>query len=161
MAIPKALVDRSAQVDRPGRELEVFECPADVAGSNVEEPACVLVGESQVSKCVDHHVSQRRRLGRQLVQPDLPWDLIAVLGAPSLSQDHQTLSERRPRYLPEDPLLEVDRLEDRAMHEQHLGSAEKQVTVVLERVMEAPQDAALRLRGEVHEGVAADQEIET
>jgi len=44
--------------------------------------------------------------------------------------------------------------------EQHLGSPEKQVAVVVERVVEPGQNPTLRLGGEVDERVPADEQIE-
>ncbi len=160
-AVPEALIDRAAKVDRPGRELEVLEGAADVAGSNVQEPAGVLVGEGEIAKRVDHHVREGRCFGRQLIEANLPAGVIAVLGVRALRQDHQALAQGRPRNLPEHALLDIDRFEDRAMHEQHLRATEKQIAVVLEGVVEARKDAALGFSGEVHERVPADQEVQT
>src|SRR4029077_415742 len=67
-AVARALIDRSAQVYRPLRELEVFESPADVAGANAKQPAGMLVGESQVAEGIDNHVGEGRCLRGQLVQ---------------------------------------------------------------------------------------------
>jgi hypothetical protein len=57
-------------------------------------------------------------------------------------------------------VLEVDRGEQRAVREQALGLPEEQHAVLGEREVEARQDTALHLRGEVHERVAADQQVD-
>src|SRR4051794_20628371 len=46
------------------------------------------------------------------------------------------------------------------MRDEHLGLAEEQVAPRVQREVEAPQDARLRLRIEVHERVAARQEVD-
>ena len=71
------------------------------------------------------------------MQAELPVRLVGRLGAAGLGEDHQAFSQRGPRNLLEDPLLEVERLEDRAVHQEHLGAAQEQVPVVVERVVEA------------------------
>ena len=64
------------------------------------------------------------------------------------------------RQLPEHPVLEVGRGEQIAMRRHHLGPPEHEDAAVAERELEVAQDPLLRLRGQVHQGVAAHQQVE-
>jgi hypothetical protein len=57
-------------------------------------------------------------------------------------------------------VLQVDRLEQPVAAEQHLGPAEEEDAARDQRQVEAVQHAFLRLGVEVHQGVAAQQEVE-
>src|SRR5260370_34713463 len=106
--------------------------PAEVAGSNVEEAAGVLVGEREVAKRDDHHVRKGRCFGRQLMEANLPADVIAVLGASALRQDNKPLSYVRPRVLSQNPSLNGKRFGDRGMNERHLSADAKPTSVGVE-----------------------------
>src|SRR4029077_2332490 len=64
------------------------------------------------------------------------------------------------RDLAEDPLLQVDRDEERVAPKKHLGLAQEQVALFTQGVMEAGPDARLGLGLEIHQGVAADQQVD-
>jgi hypothetical protein len=55
---------------------------------------------------------------------------------------------------------EVDGREEPVVREQHLGLAQEQQAGRVERVVQPAEDARLRLGGEVHEGVAAQQQVD-
>ena len=50
-------------------------------------------------------------------------------------------------------------MEHRGVAEEHLGAAEHQVAAAVHREVEAPHDARLCLRVEVHQGIAAEQQV--
>ena len=64
------------------------------------------------------------------------------------------------RRLAEYAMLDVDRREEVALIEQHLGFAEHQESAVFQREVETREDARLRFGGEIHQGVPADKEVE-
>jgi hypothetical protein len=58
----------------------------------------------------------------------------------------------------EDPVRQLERPEQLAVGEQHLGLAEHEHALLVQREGEALEDPGLRLGREVHEHVAADQQ---
>jgi hypothetical protein len=58
------------------------------------------------------------------------------------------------------PRLEINRRKQVAMSQQHLRLAYKQKTFILEGKVEASQDACLGFSIEIHQGIAAYQQIE-
>ena len=119
-----------------------------------------MVGADQHTERVDHDLRVRRSLGCQLAHAQLADDVIGGFAAPGLRQENQPFLKLEPRHLREDSLPQVDRGEQRGMGEKHLGPTQKKVPLVVQRVMEPRQDPTLRLRREIDERVAADQEVE-
>jgi hypothetical protein len=63
-------------------------------------------------------------------------------------------------HLHKDAVLEVQRSEQVRPREQHLRPAQEQVAVVIEGKVEAGQDAVLGLGVEIHQRVAAHQQVQ-
>ena len=57
-------------------------------------------------------------------------------------------------------MLQLDRAEQVAVRKEHLGAPEEQAAVLLQRVAELAEDASLCFGREVHQGVAAGEQIE-
>ena len=98
-----------------------------------------------------------QRLVAQLVEAVLGLPLAggtgsAPDGAPGCDVGGRTLRKM--------PALEVDRREQVAVAEQHLGLAEEQHAAVGEREVEPGEDPGLGLGVEVHQRVAADQQVD-
>ena len=72
----------------------------------------------------------------------------------------QALANARVVHLDENAVLEIYGAEQVGVRKQHLRFSEKQQTVLVQREMKAGDDARLRLGVEVHQRVAADEQIE-
>ena len=116
-----------------------------------------MVAAHQYPLCIDDELRVWNSFGRKLAHAQLSRHVVGRLQAPRLRDQHQPFPEREPCHLREDALLLVDRVEQRAVRQQHLGPPQEQVTVVIQRVMKSSQDLALHLGREVNERVAADQ----
>ena len=73
---------------------------------------------------------------------------------------HARRQARAARRLAEDPALEVDGGEHVAVRDHHLRLAEHQRPVIAQREVEVAQDPALGLRVEVHQRVAAEEQVD-
>ena len=153
-------VDRGSQVDRPVGDVQVPQCAADVIRVDREKLAGHQVGADQDAKHVYDQLRVRRSLGGQLAHAKLPGHVVGGLGIARLSKHHEPLAKLQPGHLGEDVLLHVDRREQPGVAEDHLGPAQKQISVVVQRVVEPGQDPALRLRREIDECVPADEQVE-
>src|SRR5262245_4400840 len=62
--------------------------------------------------------------------------------------------------LHKDAMLDVDGFEQLGSGSKHLGPAQKEISRRIESEVEPREDARLQLRVEVHERIAADQQVE-
>src|SRR5438132_12997307 len=69
-------VERRPEVDRPVRELEIFQGSTEVGRRDLKQHACELVGRDQGTLRVDHDLRERRPLGHELADPKLPGDVV-------------------------------------------------------------------------------------
>ena len=74
--------------------------------------------------------------------------------------DADAVAHRRADDLVEDPPLDVRRAEQVGVRDEHLRLAQHEHAVVVEREVEPAQDPRLRLGVEVHERVAADEQVD-
>jgi hypothetical protein len=73
---------------------------------------------------------------------------------------HQAVPQRRADHLAEHPALEVDGPEQVGVRDEHLRPAEQQVAPGIEGEVESLEHARLRLGVEVHERVAAGEQVD-
>ncbi len=158
-ALGGRLLDGGPQLDGPVRHLEVLERPADVARAEAEEPVGAPVGRHERAVGPQHGLRRRRRVQRLVPQPDGGRVQVRrhraaerVARRPPLRRGAADLAEEAP--------LELERLEQVRVREQHLGLAEEQHAARLEREVQAPHHVRLRLGVEVHERVAAQQQVD-
>src|SRR5258708_5269611 len=78
-----------------------------------------------------------------------------------LSNQHEAFPADFLRDFRENPPSRIHGNEGTAVREEHLRLAQKQKTALLQRKMEPSEDSGLRFRVEVHERVAAGQQIDT
>src|SRR5690606_12447789 len=155
-------VDVRAQLSRAVGQLQVPEGPADVAQGEPELRACRAVdgGDGPVEVQAHHRVRHR-------VEHQLPY-LLASLG--TVNRRPHAVPKPDPGQLvrdgatagapPEEALAHTGDLEPVAVGEQHLGLTEEQVASLVESEVEPVHDLRLRLHVEVHQRVAAYQQIE-
>src|SRR5439155_9900716 len=121
----------------------------------------LLVGEHDRVARVDHRLRHRDAVDRELAQPDLARHAVPGLVIAGLGEDHQAIAQVDLRGLHEDAVLQVDRTEHAGVHKEHLRPPQEEEARVVEREVETGEDLALGLEVEVHEGVAAHEQVET
>ncbi len=159
-AVSVCLVDHRTEVERTVRNLEILQRPADVGGDHAEGRARPPVDRDDESPRVDHDVGDRQRVGHEFADARVAHHLAGRFHVPGLGENDEAFAERVFRDFAEDPLLEVDRSEELAPAQQHLGLTQEEVAILGERVVEARQDLGLRLRFEVHERIPGNQQID-
>ena len=85
--------------------------------------------------------------------------MILRLAGTGLREDQQPVAQVELGNLGKDAVLELDRPEDRIPGEQHLGLAQEHKALLRQCVVEPGKYPALGLRLEVHQAVAADQQV--
>ncbi len=76
-----------------------------------------------------------------------------------LRHKQKPFSQRNFGYPGEDAPLQIERHKQTGVRKQHFGLAQHQKALGLERKMKAIQDVVLRLGIKVHQGVAADEQV--
>src|SRR5262249_8071478 len=76
-----------------------------------------------------------------------------------LDSIHQTTARDTPCQLSKDTPPQIYRCKGIRVCKQHLSTSQYEEAIVVQTEMKAGQDAVLRLRIEIHERVAADQQI--
>ena len=159
-ALAHRLVDRPAQLARLLRELELVQRAPDLLGPDAEQRARRQVGERQRAAARHDELRVRPDLERRVAAGAVDLHGGSGSGVPVRHAGDARLERRAAVELAEDPPLEVDRREDVAVRDHHLRLAEHQQAVVAQREVEVTQHATLRLGREVHERVAADQQVQ-
>jgi hypothetical protein len=144
------------QLDGTVGHLEVLERTSDVVGGDSEEGPRLLVGEAENAFPIHHDLGHGAGVERHVAQPHLRLPARRLLGE---GLRHESFARAR-RGLGEDPVLEIDRLEERRPRQHHLRAAQEEVPLGQEREAEARQHPGLRLRVEVHERVPAGEQVE-
>ena len=158
-ALDLGLLDVATQLERTVGDLEVAERAADVARGHAEQVLGLPVDHRDQSVRADHDLRERcgeQRLGAEGVQT----------GGLGPGRGRRQLAEQRPvlrdvaHRSAEHPALQVDGREQRTVAQQHLRLPQQQHPGGAEGEVEAAEDARLGLGGEVHQGVAADEQVD-
>ncbi len=149
------LLDVRTQLDGVRRDVEGAQVAAELGVAQSEHRSGPLVRRHQSTVDADHQLGNGRQLRRRGLQ----------LFDGSCRGRHRRRQLRRPDAgrlgrRPEDAQRSVDRCEQIGVREHRLGLPEEQQTVLAERVVEPLEDAALRVRDEVHQHVATDEKVE-
>src|SRR3954447_382440 len=156
MAALGHVIEMRAQLDRPVGQLQVLDRLADVADAQPEEPARIGVRSGQEALRVEDHLGAGGPVIGLLAQGVAP----RGRARPGLAEHPQALARVRLGHLAKDAPLQIDGREQVAMGEEHLGLPEHEDALGLKREVQAAEDLRLRLGVEVHQRVAADQEID-
>ena len=152
-------VERAADLGRAVRDLEILERTADVLRGDVELVPCGGIGRRQRARGIEEQLRDRLVLERQFAQAE-SWLIRAGAFASALRHQQQAVPAVRLGHGPEHPPLQIDRREGGGVGEEHLGPAEDRVTRRIEREVEPLDDPRLRLRVEVHQRVAAEEQVD-
>ena len=150
------LLQGQDQVERPVGRLEVVDRPSDVGRLDAQQTSGLLVGSDHDPIGVQDELRQWGGLEDQAAghRPQRSPGEVSVRREP----------EPGPRVvtgdLAEDPPLQVDGCEGLLFGEQHLRLAEQQVAVVVQSEMEVVEDLGLGLGVQVHQRVAAGQQVD-
>ena len=139
-----------------------MELAADVTGGDPEHVPHLAVDHDDVAIGVDSDSSERSRLKGEVPELALPANLAHLRAAGGIEPDrHRLISGHgRAGSAAENPLPHADDLEPLAVRQQHLGLAEEKVTALAQREVETVDDLGLGLDIEVHQRVAADQQVQ-
>src|SRR6266480_1745872 len=85
--------------------------------------------------------------------------MVGGIQVAALGEDDESIPNRGLRYFGEDPMLEIDRREELASPQEHLGFPQEEVALLGQGVVEASQDFGLCILFEVHQRVPRDQQI--
>ena len=148
----------AAELDRPVRQLEILDRAPDVAQRQPEQPARGVVRHHQRPVGVQHRLGRIAEVECSLTEGlgeglrgaarGVPYDHVVALAAGSV------------QHLAEQPALQIDRREQVGVGDQHLGPAEQQDPLVVEREVESAEDLGLSLGREVHERVSAHEQVD-
>ena len=151
-------LDAGAQLDGAVGEIEIVEVAADVLGAEAEHPSRAVVRHGERPVAADDDLRAAREVVRALAQRV---GCARRRRAREIGRhDADAVAHRRADDLVEDPPLDVRRAEQVGVRDEHLRLAEHEHAVVVEREVEPAQDPRLRLRVEVHERVAADEQVD-
>ena len=153
------LLDVAAQLERTVGDLEIVEGAPDVVRGHPEQLLGLPVGQGQHTVRGDHDLGHRSGQQCLVAQHVQPGRIGHGPGRPQLAQQGCGLREL-VRRLAEHPALQVDGREQRAVAEQHLRLPQEQNPRRGEREVEAGEDAGLGLGVEVHQGVAAHEQVD-
>ena len=159
-ALGVGAVDAGAEVGRPVGELQVLQGPRQVARPEVEQDPRPFVGHRERAVDVDDDLGDGVGVEDALADPDVPDQVVDRLLAAGPRHVHQPLAQVAPGDLGEDPALQVHRDERIVVGQERLGLAEEEEPALVQREVEPLEDAGLGLGVEVHQGVAAGQEVD-
>jgi hypothetical protein len=152
-----SLVDQTAELERAVGDFEIAEGTADVAGRGTEQHLGLPADQCRQPVGGHHDVWDRGGERSFAAQRLDPAHRDALRGGGLFEQ---AVAVRRARGLAERAVLEVEGLEQCAVAEQPFGLAEEEHPGVGECEVEPRQDPRLRLSCEVHQRVAAAQEVD-
>ena len=150
----------AAQLDGPIGQLEVLDRPPEIVQrrdrTSAAPASLAITSDAPASSTTWRGPAMSKAASRRFS---------ATLGGaplPGSTAHHPDPIAHRVglAHLPEHAPLELDRREQILVRDQHLGLAEQQHAVVVEREVEPPQDLRLRLGGEIHQRVAADEQVD-
>ena len=134
--------------------------PPDVGDDEAEEGTGALVDGDHDADEIDHQLGDGQHVDHQLTKTGVARRRVGAVETPRLGGGDPLFPDADLRDLAEDPLLQVHRNEERVTPQQHLGFAQEEIALFAEGVVQARQDPGLRLRLEVHQGIAADQQVD-
>ena len=159
-ALHLGLLQIGAQFDRPVGHLQIAQQPADVAGREAEHGFGLLVDHRDGVVAGHHDLGDRAGAESQVAHGGQAGQIaVAVVHAPRPGRSAPAPSWD-PAALRKTAVLEVQRGEPVAVAQQHLGVPEEQHALRRQRKMQAAQHISLRLGVEVHQGVAAHQQVD-
>src|SRR5262245_7517687 len=115
---------------------------------------------SDVAVHVYDDFSKGGRVQREFVKALLSNMRVIHFMVSDLGHRQQAVTHVDMGHLAKNPRLEIQRRKEVTVGQQHLRAAEEEISVFVECKVETSKDAGLRLRIKVHDGVAADQQIE-
>src|SRR5215510_1075105 len=114
---------------------------------------------SDVAVHVYNNFSKGGRIERQFLQALLSNMCVIHFMVSDLGHRQQAVTHIDMRHLAKDPRLEIQRRKEVTVSQQQLRAAQEEIAIFVECKVETREDATLRLRIKVHDGVAADQQI--
>jgi hypothetical protein len=149
------------RLDGAVRDLEVLQRAPHVAHAEVEELTGTTVHQADRPGGVDDELRHRRLLEGALTEANEVGERGRRLVVHARALDEGASARRNLLLDPaEDARGEIERREEVGVSEEHLGLAEEEDPPLAEREVEAEEDAALRLRVQVHDRVAAREQID-
>ncbi|CAG7000123.1 hypothetical protein PICSAR164_02743 [Mycobacterium avium subsp. paratuberculosis] len=152
------LLQVGAQLDGTVGHLEIAQQPADVARREPEDRLGLLVDHRDGVLAGHHDLGHRAGPERQIAHRCQPRQ-VGVAFVERARRVVVVQAAVAADRLAEDPVLEAQRGEPVTVAEQHLGVPQKQRALRGKRKMQAPQHISLGLGVQIHQRVAAHQQV--
>ncbi len=155
-------LDQRAQLDRPVGDLQVVERAADIARRHPEHVPHLRVDQDHRPLGVDADDRERGRFQGEILELAFPAGLAHLRLSGYVEPYRRRLVSGHGRAGPpaEHPLPHADDFKSLTVPKQHLRLAEEQIAALAQGEVEPVEDLRLRLDVEVHQRVAAEQQVE-